>query len=449
MKSSGKRWMSAAVAVSAASLILSGCGAAGGGGGKTADGVTTVKMVLWPGPEGDAMQKVVDAYNSGQGVKDKINVDMVLLSRTDTFSKEATMMASKSSEVDVYFTTSYILGQHVQALEPLDFVPKEQYFDISLDGLQYDGKQYAVPLDVGSHGLIYRTDLIDAMLADPDTYADVSEKVFGTRMSPKHPDDWNWDDFLAAGAYFTKRHNPEAPTTNGTVMQAKNLLFNVMLWNDALWSYGGSWTDEKGAPAIDGEAGENAVNLYRSAYEMGIAAPSSAQAEFPEAQAGMTSGSVAFIPQWTVGFSQLNDPATSPETAGKIALAPMPGESHRTHVHALAIGLNKHSAHKDAATTWMTYLTTPEAMKDYAKAGGLPSYPSVLEELKDTNPLFGFTLADLPEHGYTPPIEKGTYSTLVKLAQALSGAWVGEGSVDDALRDADKVIADTLTSGDK
>ena len=33
----------------------------------TANAATTVKMVLWPGPEGDAMQKVVDAYNASQG----------------------------------------------------------------------------------------------------------------------------------------------------------------------------------------------------------------------------------------------------------------------------------------------------------------------------------------------------------------------------------------------
>jgi len=34
-----------------------------------AQAATTVKMILWPGPEGEAMQKVVDAYNAGQGKK--------------------------------------------------------------------------------------------------------------------------------------------------------------------------------------------------------------------------------------------------------------------------------------------------------------------------------------------------------------------------------------------
>ena len=34
-----------------------------------AHAATEVKMILWPGPEGEAMQKVVDAYNAGQAKK--------------------------------------------------------------------------------------------------------------------------------------------------------------------------------------------------------------------------------------------------------------------------------------------------------------------------------------------------------------------------------------------
>ena len=57
-----------------------------------ANAATTVTMVLWPGPEGDAMQKVVDEYNKTQGKKDLVNVKMVLLSRDNTFAKEAALM---------------------------------------------------------------------------------------------------------------------------------------------------------------------------------------------------------------------------------------------------------------------------------------------------------------------------------------------------------------------
>ncbi|WP_437583334.1 extracellular solute-binding protein [Paramicrobacterium sp. CJ85] len=394
------------------------------------------------------MQKVVDAYNADQGKKDHVKVNMQLLSRTDTFSKEATLMASRSDQVDIYFTTSYILGQHVNSLDPIDFVPTDKYFDTAVEGLQYDGKQYAIPLDVGSNGLIYRTDLIEQMMDDPETYAEVSKKVLGEEMEPKEPENWDWDDFLAAGAYFTKSLNPDAPTTYGTSLQLKNQLQNVFLWDDVLWAYGGSWLDSKGEPNMDSDAGRKALDIYRTAYSEGIAAPASAQAEYPETQAAMTSGSVPFITQWTVGFTELNDAEKSPKTAGNVGIAPMPGPEHSTHVHTLAIGLNKYSKNKDAATTWMKYLTTEGAMKTYAESGGLPSYPSVLEELKDTNPLFGFTLNDIPENGYVIPTESGTYPTSVKLAEVLSGAWVGNTSVDKALKEADDVIKSTLKEGD-
>jgi ABC-type glycerol-3-phosphate transport system substrate-binding protein len=70
-----------------------------------ANAATTVKMVLWPGPEGDAMQKVVDEYNASQGKKDGVTVKMILLSRDNTFAKEAALMKAKSKEYDIYFTT--------------------------------------------------------------------------------------------------------------------------------------------------------------------------------------------------------------------------------------------------------------------------------------------------------------------------------------------------------
>ncbi len=94
----------AIAAAAIAALVLTACTpSVGGGAGEEGDGTGDVKMVLWPGPEGEAMQKVVDGYNAGPGAEEKIKVEMVLLSRQDTFSKEATQMAAKSSEQDIYF----------------------------------------------------------------------------------------------------------------------------------------------------------------------------------------------------------------------------------------------------------------------------------------------------------------------------------------------------------
>ena len=56
---------------------------------------TTVNMVLWPGPEGNAMQKVVDTWNKEDGAKQGISVKMILLSRDNTFSRETTEIGAK------------------------------------------------------------------------------------------------------------------------------------------------------------------------------------------------------------------------------------------------------------------------------------------------------------------------------------------------------------------
>src|SRR5206468_1350429 len=76
---------------------------------------TTIRMVYWPGPESDAMRKVVDWYDANRTPADGTTVEMVLFSREGFFDKEAAVLAARSSEVDMVFTASYILGRHAAA----------------------------------------------------------------------------------------------------------------------------------------------------------------------------------------------------------------------------------------------------------------------------------------------------------------------------------------------
>ncbi|ETK30925.1 hypothetical protein MPTA5024_37660 [Microbispora sp. ATCC PTA-5024] len=400
-------------------------------------------MVLWPGPEGDAMQKVVDAYNAGQGKKDGVTVKMTLLSRTDTFAKEATEMAAKSSSVDVYFTASYIVGQHAPSLDPIAGVDSSAYFPVAVDGLTYEGKLYGLPLDVSNHFLLYRKDLIDQLMSDAAwkaEYGKVSQEVVGKSLTPKPPADWNWDDFVAAAAFFTKKYNPGSPTTYGTALQAKNLLYNVMIWDDVLWSQGGSWLDSSGKPTLNSAAGKAAMSVYSTVYTKGLTSPDSAQAEFPETQAAMQSGNAAFALQWSAGYADLNSAEKSPKTAGKIGIAPVPGEQHKTHVHALAVGLNKYSKNKTNAMKWLTYLATPTAMTTYAQAGGIPAMPSVLQAQQATNPVFSSITDSIGTYGFAEPTLKNSFQAYSDLADALSGAWVGREPADAALAKADDAL---------
>ncbi len=431
----------------AAAVALAGCSPSTGGsaGGETGSGTGTVKMVLWPGPEGDAMSKVVEEYNAGQGAKDQVKVEMTLLSRQDTFSKEATLMAAKSGDQDIYFVASYNVGQFAASLDPLTSIDASNYFPVAVDGLKYQDKQYALPLDVSNHFLLYRKDLVDALLADNTqkaAYRAVAMKAVGQNLDPKPAEEWTWDDFKAMAAYFTVGTNSKSPTKYGTILQAKNLLYNTMIWNDVLWGSGGSWTDQSGKANLATPEAAKAIKVYADIYTNKWASPDSSQAEFPETQAALKSGNAAFALQWSAGFAELNDPAKSPEVAGKIAIARVP--SGKTHVHALAVALNKYSGNKAAATKFMNYVATPAAMTTYAKAGGIPAMPQVLKDQASVNPAFPMISESIEKYGYAEPVFPQTFQAYSKLAEDLSGAWVGTTDAESALKTANDDLQSLL-----
>lgn len=405
---------------------------------------TEVKMVFWPGPESDAMQKVVEEYNKTQGKEDGVNVEMLLISRDGTYEKEATMMSSKSDEVDMYFTASYIVGQHAPYLEALDDdLNLDNYLDPAIDSLKVDGETLAIPTDAATHFLLYREDLIEELLTNEEwqeKYRELSQEVLGSEVDPKHPDDWNWDDFIAMSAFFTKEKNDLSPTKYGTALQLKNLIMNVFLWDNILWSEGGGWFDEEERVTINSEPARKAMEVYSEVFTNKFTSPDSSVAEFPEAQAAMSSGNAAFIIQWSAAFDELNDPDRSPETAGKIGVAPVPGK--QAHVQGQGIGLNKYSNNKEASLKWMEYLTTSEANELYAESGGITAMAEVMEA--SDKEILGITSEFIGEYGYAPPTLPETNKIIEILADNLSGGWVGERDINEALDKSQEEIEKLL-----
>lgn len=432
------------VAVAALTIVALGLSGCGGGDTVGADGTETITAVIWPGPEGDAMAAVAKEYNEGQGKKDKVEVETVLLGREDTFNKEATEMATKSSQFDVYWTSSYILEQHAPYLEPLDEMDLDTFMPKAVDALTIEDSVYALPLDVSMHYLMYREDLVSELLSDESkwsTFGDISEKVVGERLKPKDPNEWTWDDYNATAAYFTQTLNPDSPTEFGTALAGKNTPFNVMFWNNVLWGSGGQWLDGS-EPVLESPAALEAVNVYQTAYKNGLVPPGSVQGDFNELQASMQSGSIALMQQWAAGYQTLNDPEQSPETAGKIALAPVPG--HKAHVHFLATGLNKYSEKKESAIKWLSYLGTEKAQLAYAEAGGIPSVADVLREQAEDNPVLGHLAEDVETYGYVEErFDNATqYQGFVALGNALSAGWVGDDTDEAAVQKAQEAMAE-------
>ena len=404
-----------------------------------AQAATEVKMILWPGPEGEAMQKVVDAYNAGQGKKDGVVVKQVLLSRDNTFAKEAALMKAKSSEYDIYFTASYLVGQHAPYLSEIKGVNDKIYLKASIDGLKVNKKQMALPLDTSLHFMYYRTDLVSSLSTDANTakYKQISKTVLGKELSPNtNPETWSWDDALATAAFFTQKYNPDSPTKYGYALPAKNLLYNTMIWNDVLWGLGGNWF-KNGKPSINTASGKAAIDVYRTIYTKELTSPESSQWEYAETNAALTSGNAMMALQWNAAYSELSKTGA---TSGKVGIAAPPGKGQRTHVHALAVGLNKYSKKQAAAQKWMKYLATVPAMKDYAAAGGVPSMPEILNTMVSTNASFANIITYAGKFGYAESAGAREFDMYAKLAEVLSPAWVGQKTAAEVASAADAAL---------
>jgi multiple sugar transport system substrate-binding protein len=406
-----------------------------------ANAATTVKMVLWPGPEGDAMQKVVDEYNASQGKKDGVTVKMILLSRDNTFAKEAALMKAKSKEYDIYFTASYLVGQHAPYLSDLKGVKDSLYLKASVDSLKVAGKQKALPLDTSLHFMYYRKDLVASLSANAAKYTSIAKEVLGKDLKPNtNPATWSWDDALATAAFFTQKYNPDSPTKYGYALPAKNLLYNTMIWNDVLWGLGGNWL-KNGKPNLNTPTGKAAIDVYNTIYTKGLTSPESSQWEYAETNSALTSGNAAMALQWNAAYSELS---TTGATKDQVGIAAPPGKGARTHVHALAVGLNKFSKNQAASAKWMAYLATVPAMKAYANAGGVPSMPSILTGMVAKNASFANIIEYAGKYGYSESAGAREFDIYAALAEVLSPAWSGQKTSAEVAAAADEAIKKLL-----
>lgn len=402
----------------------------------------TVRMVYWTGPESIAMGEVLNQYNGQKAKEDGIYVEMVLFGREGFIERQEALMAAKSPEVDIFFLGTFFTGKYAPVLEPLNnYIPNIAQESIFirplLDGYTVDGNILALPTDTSIHFLYYRKDLIDQLLSDAAwqaRYKEISKARLGTEMTPKPPDEWTAEDFHAAALFFTKSINPDSPTEYGTVLQAKNLLYNVMLWNSVLWGMGGRWFDEANKPQFDTPEFRKAAQLYADIQKAGASPAEATSYEYPEANQAFMSGQVAFMLQWSAAFPEVDGPTST--VSGKVGLAPVPGK--KTHADATGIGLSKFSNNKEAAAKWMNYLHTTEAMEIYAKAGGVPPVVSVLQSLGAEKAHLPVVAEHLPKYGFVETTLAEQPAIYDVLAKNLSAAWAGQMDVDTAAIESQK-----------
>lgn len=414
-------------------------------------GVAEAKVTVlgWPGgPEETALRAVTEIYNKKAEVADKDKVELLFTSRDGFFDKLQVDLAAGSKAFDANLIATYSIGRYAPYMDPITLSDeaKAVFGETVLKTMQFDGKQYGVPTDLSLHFLYYRKDLIDALMADDKAkakYAEISEKHLGKKMEPKAPADWTWDDFMANSLYFTQSINPDSPTRYGTVIQAKNLLFNMMVFHSWPRSYGGNWKDDAGKITVDSEAYRTALSQAKKLFELGATPPDSTSYEYAEANAAYSSGQVAAMVQWNAAAGELTK--AQPATA---TTAPPAGPDGRfTHIHGLGLGVNKAAENKEGAMAFLKWLSTEEAALAYAKAGGAPGLaPEAVAKIAADR-------ADLVQVGeyaskYGFVMNGGTSEKALSVYEAqakeFTGYWAGTQDLDTALKNASAAMSELL-----
>ena len=414
-----------------------------------------VTVLGWPGgPEEAALRAAADTYNAKPDVSDDNKVELLFFNRDGFWDKLQADLAAGSTAFDVNLLATYSIGRYAPFMEPVELSgeAKAVYGDQVLTTMQYEGKQYGVPTDLSLHFMYYRKDLIDALLKDDAAkakYAEISEKHLGKKLEPKNPDEWTWDDYAATALYFTQAVNPDSPTRYGTVLQLKNLLFNMMVFQSLPRAYGGNWMDESGKITVDSDAYRKGLETYKMLYDAGATPRDSLSYEFAEANAAYASGQVAAMVQWNAAASELMSKEKSP-AVGEVteAIAPPAGPEGRfTHIHGLGFGLNKNAENKDGAVKFLKWLSSKEAALVYARNNGAPALtPEVVAEVAKERP----DLVKLGEfagkYGYV--MNGGTSAKALSVyelqAREFTGYWSGQQSLDDALANTEKGMTELL-----
>lgn len=398
-----------------------------------------VTVLGWPGgPEEAALRAVTEIYNAKPDLAAENKVELLFTSRDGFFDKLQVDLAAGSTAFDVNLIATYSIGRYAPFMEPVTLSDQAGavFGDTVLKTMQFDGQQYGVPTDLSLHFLYFRQDLIDALLADDAAkakYTAIAQEHLGKPLEPKAPADWTWEDFVANALYFSQSVNPDSPTRYGTVIQAKNLLFNMMVFHSWPRSYGGNWMDDAGNITVDSEAYRTALSQAKMLFDLGATPPDSTSYEYAEANAAYASGQVAAMVQWNAAATEL----TAAQAATGTTAPPAGPDGKFTHIHGLGLGLNKAAENKEGAIAFLQWLSTEEAALAYAKAGGAPGLAAeTAAKLATDRP----DLVQVGEYAstYGFVMNGGTSEKALSVYEAqakeFTGYWAGTQDLDTALK---------------
>lgn len=393
------------------------------------------------------MQSLTSEFNK---VHPDITLNWVTLEENQLRSSVTTDIASKGGQYDVVTIGNYEVPIWAKQnwLKPLDNLGADYDVDDLLPairgGLSVDGKLYAAPFYGESAMIMYRTDLF--------------EKA-GLTM-PTSP---TWEFIGDAARKLTDRAND----VSGICLRGKaGWGENMALLSAMNNSFGGRWFDENWQPQFDQPEWKNAVQFYVDL--MKDAGPAGASSNgFNENLTLFQQGKCAMWLDATVAASFVTDPKNS-TVADKVGFAIFPDTGNGNHGNWLwswNLAIPASSKNAEAAETFVSWATSKAYTELVASKEGWANVPPGTRTSLYKNPdyqkaapfagptLVAMDAADITKPSVKPvPYTGGQFVAIPQfqgigtvVGQIFSAVLAGQGSVDDALAQAQAVTTREMT----
>ena len=412
-----------------AALVLAGCGGGGddasGGGDATGAGSTdpakvtgTVRVIMEEVPDTDVVKSMLPAFK-----REYPNVDVKIEALPYDQMRDKVVSSFLASDptydlivVDNPWMTDFAKGGF---LDPLDAriaakagYEVEDFSEPLRDIANVDGKTYAVPFYNYALALVYRTDLYEKAGLTPPA---------------------SLDELATAAAKLT------AGGRSGIAMQPQKGYKIFEEWGNYLLAAGGSIQDDSGKVTLDSPEARAALQAYIDIYKAS-APKNSLNWAFDEAIRSASSDKSAQLISynWTL--------PTLKESGKPFSIAEVPGG--RAILGAWYWGVPKNSATKDAAWSFVSWLTSKEQEKERVIKGGAPVRNSALDDpdvwSKGLGEDYYKTVKSILEDA-APLADGPNAEEMINVVGAeLNAAVAGQKSVDEAITTAAKNAQEVL-----
>jgi len=398
----------------------SGDGGDGNKGGDSGKKQVTLRFALWDSNQARGLQVMADEFTADNP---DINIQIEVTGWTDYW----TMLeagATGGSLPDVFWMHSneiYRYASNGMLLDLTDRINKSDKVDLSkfpqgiVEIYNHEGKQYAVPKDFDTIGLWYNKKLFDeANLEYPN-------------------ENWTWEDLYNAAKALTK----------DGVYGFLAAFHNQEGYYNFVYQNGGTIITKDKKSGYDDPKTIEALEYYVKFIREGLSPQIYGDAERAEAlQNGLVA--MGLFGSWNLSGFTANEFISE-----NFDVAVLPKNTARASIYnGLGYAIAHNTKYPEEAWRFVEYLGSREGQERQAELGvAISAYEGTAEKWISSNDKFNVKVfVDMVEYGVIRPYSKTTAVWEDKAYEALRPAFTGEISVEEAARNAARIMNESLAT---